>query len=148
MRKSSQSTFRDFLDLFGLEKELINLPWLFTQNIFVHCILHLYLLTCKCRNKCTLYTVKCTLYVYPVSLALIFITIKIVLRNTTLEWEPICLIYLRLSSRHCKSLFPCHQPWQQLVPSKCLTYCICDTGRPDCNVMEKAPCNSHSLAPL
>ena len=75
------------------------------------------------------------------------LTIKIVLKDTTLEWEPTCLICLRLSSRHCKSLLPQHQPSQQLSISRCLTYCICIDGRPDCHVMEEAQSNSHSLEP-
>ena len=38
-----------------------------------------------------------------------------------------------------------HQPCQQLSISRCLTYCICINGCPDCHAMEKAKSNSHSL---
>ena len=73
---------------------------------------------------------------------------KIILRNTILEWEPICSIYLRLSSRHCRSLPLCHQPRQQLATSRCLTHRTCVAVRPDCHVIEKVQGNSHCLGPL
>ena len=73
---------------------------------------------------------------------------KIILRNTSLEWEPICSIYLQLSSRHCRSLPLCHQPRQQLATSRCLTHRTCVAVRPDCHVIEKIQGNSHCLGPL
>jgi len=57
--------------------------------------------------------------------------IKILLKDTTLEWEPTCLICLRLSSRHCKLLLTHHQPSQHLSIGRCLIYCICIDGCPD-----------------
>ena len=73
---------------------------------------------------------------------------KIILRNTILEWEPICSIYLRLSSRHCRSLPLCHQPRQQLATSRCLTHHTCVAVRPDCHVIETVQGNSNCLGPL
>ena len=70
------------------------------------------------------------------------------MRNTILEWEPIYSIYLRLSSRHCRSLPLCHQPRQQLVTSRCFPDRTCVAVRPDCHVIEKVQGNSHCLGPL
>ena len=70
------------------------------------------------------------------------------IKDTTPEWEHKCMIYLRLSSRHCKLLFLSHQPWQLLATIRWLTYCTCEAGCPDCHAKGKAQSNSHSLEPL
>ena len=75
-------------------------------------------------------------------------SIRVSSTNTIPEWELICITYLRLSSRPCKSLSLSHQPSQQLATSKCLTHCICVAHRPDCHDKGKAQGNSHSLEPL
>ena len=69
---------------------------------------------------------------------------RVSLQMITLEWEPICITYLRLSSRHCKSLSLSHQPCQLLAIIRWLTYCTCEAGCPDCHAKGKAKGNPHS----
>lgn len=130
------------------EKTLSTIFYYFCINFFT---LYLFILPCPTEPFLYMYCIHapqtqnflhCT-----VSITQNCLTIKIVLKDTTLEWEPTCLICLRLSSRHCKSLLPHHQPSQHLSIGRCLTYCICIDGRPDCHVMEEAQSNSHSLEP-